>query len=259
MKKELSLLDASMLRIRCKTGDHYYFTSKSRHRNSEDGISKDADQIHMLARRTFLERAIRLKTADIHHMERLLNMVTEAQQEQKLLRKLKRFSDAGLDLCKVIFSDEQNDWIDQPYTPNPYKQNNLKYPTAGGIYTRSKSEAILGSSLERLGIPFRYDDMVTIPHSDQGPQPFRDYYFADIKLPNFSLGITIHEHLGAFQIDNYADNALKRLNDYQYFPIQELPSHPLTHNEITWSFEKDLQDSKQLHNLLYRMVMPDIV
>ena len=130
---------------------------------------------------------------------------------------------------------------------------------------RSKSETRIGNRAEYYGLPFRYDDYVAMHdpkgkqfHS-QGESPFRDFYFADFKFPNLFGGITIHEHIGAFQIENYGEGSLKRLNDYHNFRIVELEGKAVKHEEITWSFENDVLNAKTIDKLLARILLPGLL
>ena len=107
-----------------------------------------------------------------------------------------------------------------------------------------------------MGLPYRYDDLVSIISDGRGLQPYKDNYFADFKVPNLFGGITIHEHFGAFQIDNYADNSLRRLHDYQTFSVVELPGRPLSLDEFTWSFENEVTLQDDLDNIVLKMILP---
>ena len=121
---------------------------------------------------------------------------------------------------------------------------------------RSKSEAIIGTSLEAIGLPYRSDDLVTIISDGKSGKPFKDTYFADFKVPNFLGGITVHEHFGAFQMDKYAGNALQRLNDYHSFTVIELEGRPVEDNEFTWSFESDIRNAISIRGLIRKLLLP---
>ena len=71
-------------------------------------------------------------------------------------------------------------------------------------------------------------------------------------------GITIHEHLGAFQMERYPDNALRRLNDYRDHTVFELSSRPVSSEEFTWSLEADLRSSRLFDRIIARMLLPGI-
>ena len=75
-------------------------------------------------------------------------------------------------------------------------------------------------------------------------------------MPNLLGGITVHEHFGAFQMKNYPDNSLKRLNDYRNFEVRELPSRIVLPEEFTWSLEADLRDPVLFQRIINRMLLP---
>ncbi len=128
---------------------------------------------------------------------------------------------------------------------------------------RSGAEAKTGSKFESIGLPYRYDDYVAIgadPYATkayrQGKEPFRESYFADFKVPNLLGGITVHERFGAFQVENYGESRLKRLNDHHNFGVVEIPGKSVRHNEFTWSFESDIRNTKALDQLVARLLLP---
>ena len=257
MKQELSLLEDSQLHIRRRNGS-VSFACLQIGDTRETGITKDTDRIHELARRAYLKDCIKASELLIKRLERARDSSDSALLESQLMTKLGKYTGAGLDICRVLFTQEQNEWLDQAYSPNPFHQDNLKYTTRGGVPMRSKSEARIGSRLEDMGLPYRYDDLVSIISDGRGLQPYKDNYFADFKVPNLFGGITIHEHFGAFQIDNYADNSLRRLHDYQTFSVVELPGRPLSLDEFTWSFENEVTLQDDLDNILLKMILPGV-
>ncbi len=197
----------------------------------------------------------------------LLRMSTELLQDavshddallQSMKQELSLLDDAGLDLTRILFTPEQVEWINTPYNPNPYYPEDLKHPTSAGLLTRSKSEAKIGSISEGYGLPFRYDDFTRILYDPLGDRPSRDSVYSDFKYPNLCGGITVHEHLGAFQMDRYGNNALMRLNDYHNFEVIELPGRPVTYSEFTWSFESDLWGETRIRKLFRRILLPGL-
>lgn len=266
IRQELSVMESSRLHIH-RVGSRFQFgayaedipaeqsTGKARPR--EIGITQDKARIHMLARKAYLLQRLKAIEANQRRLHTVLSTCDSARDELRLQKRLDKYSTAGLDLCHILFTKEQNEWLDRPYSPNPYYKESLKHQTDHGIPVRSFSEAKLGSFLESIGLPYRSDDLVEI-HSEYGELPFRDSYFADFKIPNLCGGITIHEHLGAMHKEDYPDNSLKRLNDYHNFTVYELPGRPVKHSEITWSFEYNLLDNNSLHALLRRMLLPNL-
>jgi len=255
IRQELSLIENMSLHIH-HHGERFHFSSYEKETKRRFGISKDADRIYRLARRGHLE--CKLKALEHHSLKlsKVLDATDWAQHRIKMNRDLKRYAKAGLDLSRILFTEEQNDWIDRSYTPNPFHPENLMYHTNGGILMRSNSETKIGNFFEAVGVPYRYDDLVTIYSGHTPDKPFKDTYFADFKAPNLLGGITVHEHFGAFHFDNYSDNALKRLNDYRRFSIYELEHKPVRAAEFTWSFEADLKDPALFQQLIRRILLP---
>lgn len=255
MKQELALLEDARLHIR-KKDDKRYFTCIPKDKTNEIAITQDPDRVLELARREYLEKEIKISEKRLKWLDRIADSAECAKEEQRLLARLQRFDDAHLDLCRILFTREQNEWIDAPYTPNPYYQEFLKEPTDGGLLTRSKSEANIGSWAESVGLPYRYDDIVRIKQGNCPDPPNRWSYFADFKFPNFCAGITINEHFGSFHKRGYADNGLERLNDYHNHTVIELPDQPVRYNEFTWSFESDLRNPDHFRDLIRRILLP---
>lgn len=255
MKQELALIENARLYINKKAG-RYYFRCRPKDLNKEISISNDETRIYKLARRAYLEERLSALDIEIKKIRRRLNDAAAMQHELKRERLLNRFDYAGLDLCQILFTKEQNEWINEVFSPNPYKPEGYRYQTDGGVWVRSKSEAKIGSALEAIGWPYRNDDFVRIITDGPADIPFRDSYYADFKVPNLLGGITIHEHLGAFQMDTYADNGLRRLNDYHNFTVVEIPERPVTSSEFTWSFESDVVGKGSLNSLIRKMLLP---
>lgn len=263
IKKELAVMEEKQLRIH-KRGNRYEFACRSKDTGRDIGITGDTKLIHQLARRAIIANREKTVAVRLRRLQAIVDSCEEIRSEAQLVKKLNRYSSAGLDLCRVLFTKEQNEWIDQRYTPNPFHPENLRYTTNGNMYMRSMSETRIGNHAELLGLPYRYDDLVLIydpkrgGYSSREDGPFRESYFADFKFPNLLGGITVHEHLGAFQIDSYGDNSLKRLNDYHNFQILELDGRPVRYEEITWSFENDVRDTKALEQLFLKVLLPGV-
>ena len=255
MQQELALLREGSLCI-SKRGEGVQFSRYDRNTQKRVSIMSDRDEVNELARRMCLENRIKAIEDNARRLSAVLENADGARHEIMLQKKLGKFAAAGLDLSRILFTKEQNEWIDTPYTPNPFHPEDLKYPTTGGILTRSKAESTIGSRLELIGLPYRFDDLVTIYSERTGERPFRDNYFSDFKVPNLLGGITVHEHFGAFQMKNYPDNSLKRLNDYRNFEVRELPSRIVLPEEFTWSLEADLRDPVLFQRIINRMLLP---
>ena len=262
MKQELVLIENSRLHINRK-GTHVFFRSRPFGEDKDVSITHDRNRIHLLARRAYLENTISAMTIELQRLQRKHSVTQASCFELKRTKLLNKYASAGLDLYQIIYTKEQLEWINEPYTPNPFYPEDLQHPTTGNILMRSKSEKTIGNKIEAFAIPYRYDDFVNIltdPSTNNLPQatrqPFRKSYFADFKVPNLLGGITVHEHLGSFQMDQYSANAFNKMNDYHNFTVIEIPGRPVKNNEFIWSFESDLQDIDSLDRLIAKLLLP---
>ena len=263
-RQELALIETVPLRIH-KRYNRYVFGIVPEGKSNEQGITKDQERIYRLARRDYIKSRETIIELRLKKVKSIIDSFDEIAYERRTARKLNRFSEAGIALTHILFTKEQNEWIDQPYNPNPYRQENMIHSTTNGMYMRSGAEATIGSRLELIGLPYRYDDFIEIGTDPRakaygaGDAPFRESYFADFKVPNLLGGITVHEHFGAFNIQNYGDSSLKRLNDYHNFGAIEIPGRPVKHSEFTWSFENDVRNAKALDRLIAKMLLPGLL
>ena len=264
IRQELALIETVPLRIH-KRRSRYVFGIVPEGKSSEQGITKDKERIHQLARRDYIKNREAIIELRLKQVKAIIDTFDEVAYEQRLAKKLARYSNAGLDFTRILFTKEQNEWIDEPYNPNPYHQENLIHATTNNMCMRSGAEAAIGSKVESVGLPYRYDDFVEIGTNARAKAyrsedvPFRESYFVDFKVPNLLGGITIHEHLGAFHVTNYGDSSLKRLNDYHNFGVMEIPGRPVKHSEFTWSFANDVRNEDTLDQLLARMLLPGLL
>ena len=112
----------------------------------------------------------------------------------------------------IIPTDEQfiKRWLESPYTHKPISDDVPFFKTMNGERVRSKSEVIIADRLSLSGVPYKYecplvlqidDELITI-HPD-----FTLLRMSDRKVLYF-------EHCGMTDDPNYADELVKRINQY---------------------------------------------
>ena len=118
IRQELALLEKAKLRIHRK-GDRFYFAALSEGEERERSLHKDMARIHALARRTYLQKRLALIERNSRRLRTALSSYESACYDLQLRSKLTRFCESGLDLTRILYTEEQNEWIDRPYSPNP--------------------------------------------------------------------------------------------------------------------------------------------
>ena len=123
-------------------------------------------------------------------------------------------------IIPLIPSDIQfiRDWQSQEYKGKPFAEDSPQIFTARGERVRSKSEKIIADTLERKGIPYKYEAMMTLK---DGITVYPDFRVLNVrKRKEF-----IWEHLGMMDDENYASRAVNKLNIYftsGFFPGEQL-------------------------------------
>lgn len=98
-------------------------------------------------------------------------------------------------------------WRHLPYTGKAFEINAPEFYTANGIRVRSKSEVIIADTLDRAGIPYRYE----FPTSVKG---WGTLYPDFTCLRPSTREEVIWEHFGLMGEPDYAENAVQKLAHY---------------------------------------------
>ncbi len=108
---------------------------------------------------------------------------------------------------KLSDSEYASHWQSQPYTKKEVLPGTITYETERGEKVRSKSEKIIADKLAVLGIPYRYEQGMTM---SSGIILYPDF---TILNPITRCEITL-EHFGMIDKPSYADIAAKKVNLY---------------------------------------------
>lgn len=108
----------------------------------------------------------------------------------------------------IVATDEQfvSEWLNQPYTPKPFKQGDSYFETLRGERVRSKSEVIIADRLFTNGIPYKYECPLMVGQNTIYPD-FTLLRVSDRK-------ILYLEHNGKVGDQVYGDDMVDRLNKY---------------------------------------------
>lgn len=149
------------------------------------GITRNMERVYELARRDYMKRRIEYLRASAEIGVRKDNGIRLQNAERALRELLKKYSEAHLDLRKIIFTKVQYEWQSEPQSKllemasmsklgfSVQEENlfarPLMYMTDGGVMVRSKEEQAIGSMMEAMGIAYRYEPLVEIGGSAYYP------------------------------------------------------------------------------------------
>ena len=134
---------------------------------------------------------------------------------------------------------DPDSWIPETIASVPMHTEHLRHPSEGGLMTRSKSEAMIASSLEKTDLKFQYEAPTRLLYRTVRPD-FK------ILLPQKRKFI-YWEHLGRLDDSSYVLSNLTKLQDYAdagiYLGINlvitcETQAKPLTYDMINRTINK---------------------
>lgn len=98
-------------------------------------------------------------------------------------------------------------WEDIEYIGKPIDETVAELYTAKGERVRSKSEVIIADTLNREGISYRYEYPIQLKGYGK--------VYPDFTILNISLRKEIYwEHLGMMDDEEYAEKAVRKINNY---------------------------------------------
>ncbi len=165
------------------------------------------DQVKNLAKKDYNRKFLKSAQKELEILDRTIAELSKDNGDlvyQNLKDERKRL------VTPYILTDEQfaKEWEDKKYRASVYMPEEKKYETRKGDKVRSKSEAILADILFELGIPYRYEQIITLANGN-------------IKTPDFTLlkketrEEVYLEHLGLLDDETYRNNNLHKLDEYR--------------------------------------------
>ena len=218
VEKETRRLPEGSLRISQKEKHiEYYATSEAD--NPGTYIPKDKMKLAaQLAQRTYNLRIIKLLEKEI----RTLEAYFEETENGKAISNF--YNNLCLPRRKLItpitLPDEQfiEEWQKVEWTGHPFSEDAPQLFTTKGERVRSKSEVQIADSLNRFGIPYRYEYPLRLKN---GMNIYPDFYCLNVRTRQELYW----EHFGMMDNPEYAKNAVQKLQ--QYNSIQIIPGKNL--------------------------------
>ena len=249
MKQERKGLPKGILVVNRQPKGIVFYMKKN---GKPKGITRKKELVHLLARRTYLDRKIK----EMEEVEKQLRIISAAVKTSKGY--IEDLSDTKLDIDRVRWSPQQIAGIKKGGM-NPYEPEERVYMTRGGVYMRSKSERDIGNIYEEFGIPYAYECRLSLEVTaftdvkgarvGSGGRLFKDYY------PDFTIFLAdgtfiVHEHLGRVDLEEYRAKAGEKL--------MAMTMNGISPDRLILTYEDDLKDISKLRRMLAERVVPFI-
>ena len=207
-----------------KKGNKYYYTEYVK--GKEYGITNDLERIRLLYRKRYLKSSISRSKTIIKHLNKLLEELEKIPFDEDCIYQGK-------------YSTEAWNWMKAEYDTNPAYQENLRYMTTLGTRVRSKSELNIANTLERLGVPYRYEQKMYV----NGRTLYPDF---TILLPNRDT--LIWEHNGLMDNIDYVERAHLKTYDYERAGFRQ-------HRNLIITYEDDIREPEQIERIVEKYYM----
>lgn len=160
-----------------------------------------------LASRDYATKVLRKLQAEKRALDRYLATIQRGTAEEVYAR----MSIARQKLVTPILLPDNlcaKKWEQENFTQSTYMPEKKIYPTKKGDWVRSKTEMLFADMYTDMGIPYRYEEVTTLPSGE-------------IVIPDFTLWdskrrrVLYHEHFGLMDDHDYRKKSLKKIDDYR--------------------------------------------
>ncbi len=188
--------------VRVKRGNYYSFfqVEKREGKRIRKIITNNDELINALARKTYLVAEIKLLQKDISALKHFCQAYEEPVYDKIISMLPERM------LKYQLLSPPPEDWATQDYPQSSYMSESKVHTTTRGLKVRSKSELLIAEKLYEHGIPFRYEQVLSINGVQFAP---------DFTVKTQSGKLVYWEHCGLTGNKKYMEKHKWKLSVYE--------------------------------------------
>ena len=204
-------------------------------------LTKDrSDLAKALAQKDYNEHFLKEAQKELTALEKTLSKLVKSNADlvyQKLSPGRKKLVDPYI-LPDEIYIEE---WLSEPFKPNPYMPESRIYDTKRGDMVRSKSEAIIADMLLDLGIPYHYEKPIRLKGGAKR--------YPDFTLLKVAAREEVYlEHFGLLDDEDYRNACLIKMSEYRRNGIY--PGKNLLFTYETTDFPLDIKGFRKMLSYL---------
>lgn len=208
VEKRRQQAPAGTLRVaQRKQGSQYYWRTEQKDSIGKYLHKSELDLAKKLAQKEYDRKILKELEAQYKEIERFLERYHPKYIEE-ILMEMHEGKKSLID--PVIQSTEAYIalWKNVEYLPKGFDDDNTEYYTDAGERVRSKSEIIIANKLLKMGIPYRYEYPILFA---SGRKIYPDFYCLNARTREEF----IWEHFGMMDNPEYANHAVRKLDEYQ--------------------------------------------
>lgn len=166
-----------LVHVKAPEGERYYVDVRDGERTKRQGITRQPDLVAALARKEYLRRALTVIEHDVRTVERAVRRYKRFDPEEVVQGLSTAYRDLPLDAfynplvdtvaLSLDATDEQRiashaKWGADASESNDYLSEGRTLRTSRGERMRSKAEVLIAETLYSYGIPFRYEQELSV-------------------------------------------------------------------------------------------------
>ena len=166
------------------------------------GITRNNQLIKNLIEKAYLQEEIRILKRDIQALEGFLMKY----EEPFFFNIHKNVPVRFKVLNQKLLANKHDLWETAAYRQSDYKPEGRRHITSAGLKVRSKSEVVIAEKLHEHGLPFRYEQVLSIGGREFAP---------DFTVRSSTGKIFYWEHCGMTSDENYINYNRWKLSQYE--------------------------------------------
>lgn len=194
-----------------KAGAQFYYRKDKLDRNGKYIPASERGQAEELVQKGYLLKLLRAAESQSKAIEKFLrgyneDALPDVFDKESAVRKACLRPET---FQPIVLSDEENEkcWLAYTYQKKGFREDAAELYTQKKERVRSKSEAIIADTLDRYGIPYRYE----CPLRLNGETIHPDFTI----LRNWDRRELYWEHLGMMDDTEYRNEAFRRIRAYE--------------------------------------------
>lgn len=244
-KKEKALREVPEGKLRICANEkrvQYYLRKDAKERNGTYIREENIELARALAQKDYDQKVLSAIEKELNAIKKFLSEMPKVGAEQifeKLHKERQKL------IVPVMETDEQfvKNWEGIEYQGKGFYENTIALYTFKGERVRSKSEVIIADTLNREGIPYRYEYPVCLRNVGN---VYPDFLVLNIRLRQEFYW----EHLGMMDEAEYAEKAIRKIASYEkngIYPGENLiltfetKKNPISSNVIHRKIQKYLK------------------
>lgn len=204
VEKRIACFPEGSVYVKIQKGKAYYYQYAEK--SGEKFLGKnEKDVIGVYVQKDYLRKVLRAAKQErsaLHKLKEIYPKVLAEDIYDQLPESRRKFA------TPIVPGDREfaRQWLEKPYDRLGFRSDMPEYITIKGDRVRSKSEMIIADRLWANGIPYKYECPLVIGNAVIHPD------FTILRLSDRK--IIYHEHCGMMDNDDYREDMVDRVNEY---------------------------------------------